>query len=215
VLFVTWLVVRDDNQFPRHEQDDKKAAPVIPVIANDGYVFAPIPGTGRWNLVPNGDFEEAAPKNWPPGWPPQVDPDNRGLGIFVRSTKHAFLGQASVQATPAKAFNNQGFAHITEYMAVVPQHRYVLSAFFHNEKISSGDLSLDLADVDFNVRVMAQPKTSGWHFAWKSFVPKTESVRVRLIRDGTVKSVELGYIDGVAVTPAADFVPPSSVGKQR
>ncbi|MBX3399277.1 MAG: serine/threonine protein kinase [Gemmataceae bacterium] len=192
---------------------EKAPMPPLPpaVVAERGFVLAPVPGTGRWDLVPNGDFEEDVPGH-PAGWPPQVPDDNRGLGVFRRSAAQAFQGRASAQAVPAKDIANTGFAHITDYLRVVPYRRYVLSAFFHTEALTSGELSLDLASVSFDVRVVAPPRVKGWQFRWCSFTPTQDRIRIRLVRDGKVRAGESGFIDGVAVTLADDFLPPESTG---
>lgn len=184
-------------------------------LAESGVVLSPLPGTGRWHLIPNGDFEEPAIEGWPPGWPPQLPDHNHGLGIFRRSTNRAFAGTASAQADLEKDFTNNGFAAITDPLPVVPGRRYVLSAFFDAERLSSGELRIDLAQVSFDVQLHAKPGVAGWQFIWKSFTPDVHQVRIRLVRAGTVQAREPGFIDCVGLTPAEDFVPPSSKDKQR
>lgn len=90
--------------------------------------------------------------------------------------------------------------------------RYVLSAFFDAECLSSGELWIDLAEVSFNVVVQAKPGTPGWQFVWKSFTPVVKQVRIRLVRAGTVKVREPAFIDCVRLTPFDDFVPPKQAG---
>ncbi len=177
------------------------------VIPESGVVLSPLPGTGHWQLVANGNFEEAAIDGWPPGWPPQLPDHNHGLGIFRRSTDRAFSGAASAQATSEKDFTNNGFAAITDPLPVVSGRRYVLSAFFDAERLSSGELRIDLAQVSFDVQLHAKLGVAGWQFIWKSFTPDVDQVRIRLVRAGTVQAVEPGFIDCVGLTPAEDFVP--------
>lgn len=74
--------------------------------------------------------------------------------------------------------------------------------------MTTGNLYLDLAQTGFNVIVMAKPG-HGWHFVWKEFTPNVGLIRVRLVRDGTVKGKSRGYVDCIGVTPAEKFAPPS------
>ncbi|MCX7701468.1 MAG: serine/threonine protein kinase, partial [Gemmataceae bacterium] len=69
---------------PRPHQDWQPASvaerPQLPAVTEGGVVLSPLPGTGSWQLVPNGDFEGPAIDGWPPGWPPQLPEQNHGLG---------------------------------------------------------------------------------------------------------------------------------------
>jgi serine/threonine protein kinase len=208
--FLLWFLT------PRPDRDGQPTPvaerPQPPAVPESGIVLSPLPGTGRWQLVPNGDFEEPAIEGWPPGWPPQLPERNHGLGIFRRSTDRAFSGAASAQAAPEKDFTNNGFAAITDPLPVVPGRRYVLSAFFDAKRLSSGELWIDLAEVSFNVVVQAKPGTPGWQFAWKKFTPETDHVRIRLVRAGMVRAGEPGFIDSVGLTPCDGFSPPKQAG---
>lgn len=175
-------------------------------------VFDPEPATGQWTAIPNGGFETG--EIWKYGWEIQVPPDNRGQGLFVASTEVVWSGTFAAKAEPLKDFSGPGFAHITPPTAVCvkPGEEYILSAFFHTGGINSGNLYLDFDawTQSPNLQVLSEIGVAGWQFVWGSFVPTTDIVRVRIVRDGEVPFGEFGYIDDVGVTLASDFIPPSA-----
>lgn len=171
-------------------------------------VFDPDPNTGHWLTVPNGGFETGDMT----GWSPQIPPNNNGYGVFVASSDVVLSGSYSAKTDPLLNFTGPGFANISDYIPVQANETYVLSGFFNAEGLTSGNLSLDLSDIGFNIRINAVIGSPGWHFVWGEFTPTIDYlVRVRLVRDTDVKLGEYGYIDEVGITPASEFVAPSTV----
>lgn len=174
--------------------------------ADAGMVLDPEAGTGTWLTVPNGGFETGDMSSWPP----QIPPNNAGKGLFVASSEQVWSGNFSSKADPLTNFTGAGFAHITDPTAitVTPGETYVLSAFFYTAGMTHGNLSMDLADVGFNIRINAT-LDEGWHFAWGEFTPTLNNVRVRILRDSDVRLGEFGFIDEIGITPLQDFRAPN------
>jgi len=66
--------------------------------------------------------------------------------------------------------------------------------------------------VSFDVVVRAKPGLPGWQFVRKGFAPDTEHIHIRLVQAGTVRPGPPAFIDGVWLSPAQEFLPPSSRG---
>jgi len=150
----------------------------------------------NWDLVPNGNFE-----NDPTNWPPQLLEQR---GRFVRSTDKAVDGMFSLKTIPGD--NGCGFAHITDEFPTIPGRGYVLSCFFYTQQMLHGNLYVDLAQT-LDVRVKATPGKEGWQFKHTTFVAVGESVRIRVVCDGPMRSTYVGYVDCVALTPVETFSP--------
>ena len=108
-------------------------------MATGGWYLGPfVPGTGSWNTVPNGSFE-----NGLSGWDLE-DPHNHG--VYIASNEMATDGLYSAKGVANATFPMYGFA-LRQYVSVVPGQEYVLSGFFN--RFYNGHLSLDLNDVAF------------------------------------------------------------------
>jgi hypothetical protein len=191
----------------------------------DGFVFDPLPGTGSFQLVPNGSFE-----NGLNGW----SAIGAG-GSFSASTQSAFLGSASARGQPTSDFFGAGFGIISDPIAVDAGKEYVLSGYFDTTFMSKGALYLDIAgDPD---HTWSKPTgnfvpfvigSALYHHEWVfcSYgltVPSdVHQLQVRLVYDGgqmldamghvvpgQVDDADFGFIDGVAVTRLGDFHQPS------
>lgn len=175
--------------------------------ARAGIVLNPAPGTGQYDLLPNGGFETGTMADWPD----QLPNGNAGLGEFVASTAMPFAGNFSAQAVPTVSFSGPGFAEITDPLPVTVGETYVLSAFFNTSDLTSGNLYVDTAGWGVNLQILPQTGLSGWQFLWADFTAPISTARFRLVRDGAVETGQYGYIDDVALTPVQDFVAPSAV----
>lgn len=153
--------------------------------------------TQLWHLTPNGNFE-AEPTNWDKQLPDQ-------LNYFTRSTTTCYDGLFSMKTNITA--HHTGFANISEPLPVTPGKNYTLSAYFHTQHFPAGNLYLDLADTHNSFKLRARPSTAHWHFKYATFTAQAESIRIRLVCDGPIKSTYIGYIDCVALTPTEEFVP--------
>jgi hypothetical protein len=195
----------------------------VPGLAAGGFVFNPVSGTGAFNLIPNGSFE-----NRLSGWGP-----TGGLGNFGHASSEAYLGTYSARGQPASAFCGAGFALVSDAVALNQGTTYVLSAFILTENMSKGALYLDIAQnpahdwappagnfVPFVIGSTFYGKD--WAFVWQEITPPTSgNFNVRIVYDGgqkydpgcisvcdTVNPSNDVFIDGVAITPKASFLKP-------
>ncbi|MBM3998903.1 MAG: hypothetical protein FJ297_05065, partial [Planctomycetes bacterium] len=189
-----WAWTQSNEKATAVTDDATPKANMLPVTTGDR--------PAHWQLVGSGDFESGMA-----GWPAQDPNDPRDKGLFEQSTEKSFDGRCSACSIPIADFASEGFACISDEHPLVVGQKYVLSAAFETSRMTVGNLSLDLSDSGFNVRINSLPNIKGWQFLWAEFVPNAPSIRVRLIRDGQLRRGERGFIDCVAITPASEFVP--------
>lgn len=161
------------------------------------------PGSGAFNLVPNGDFESGLA-----GWS-QL---SFGKGQFLASSQ-AYAGSGSAQSSPFFSFSGPGFALQSSPVAVTPGQSYVLSGFINTASIQAAQTYIDLSDASFDINLGLGELAIGladWQFVYGSFVPTTSSVRVRLVRDLNVTAGDAVLFDNIAITPAGNFALPVS-----
>jgi hypothetical protein len=166
-------------------------------------IYDPVPGTGSYDVLPNGDFETGDKTNWDNVWPTR--------GVFVTSNEEAFDGTYSAK-TETYTTSGDGYALIQYNVSVSEGQDFVLSGFFHTEGLSQGNFYLDMDDAAFEIHVLAT-LGQGWHFVWETIsIPMgVNSVNVRLVRSSDRSPTDRGYIDEVALTPAGNFEAPSPV----
>ncbi len=163
-----------------------------------------VEGSGNWNTVDNGGFEDGLS-----GW---TNYAWAGTGEFQVTPDYAAFGNYSAAAIPAYDFTGYGFC-LKRQITVEPDTDYILSGFFYTGNLSSDAFYLDLDDVSFEEHVLAPVGVDNWQFVYAPFhTPEwVTQVTVRLVRDGDVKKDEIGYIDEVAITPLSEFKAPAPV----
>lgn len=166
-------------------------------------IFGPFSNVGSYTVIPNGGFELGNMS----GYSDIIS----SRGVFRVSSQSPFAGSFSARSETAANFNGFGYGELSNSIAVTPGQRYVLSAFFYPGNITSGTLYIDLNDASFDVQPTATIGIDQWQFAYEYFVPTVSTVNVRLVRDGLVQVGQFGFIDQVAITPAANFAPALAV----
>jgi hypothetical protein len=188
-------------------------------------VYNPMPGTGTWTLLPNGDFEIPGAGGSPSGWTPW---ETQPRGTFQTSSTVSYSGTYSARATATTSFGPPdvvGYSNATAGIRIQANKEYVLSGFFNTEHFHFGDIYLDLGDLgahtlDFNMG--ATNSTPGWQFVYQQFTLPTNTdntdpfwtdlIRVRTVQDEYgIPGANYGYIDLVALTPADQFVAPTPI----
>ena len=163
------------------------------------YVMDPVPGTGSFDVLPNGGFETGALL---PEWLISFTP----WGSFSVTSEQAFAGSYSAVTVPNQNFGIGGYMTISQLnIPISSGQTYVFSAFFNTEAASA---TAHLAvDMDGPIGVGALPQT-GWHFAYDTWTASGNELDVRAFLDGTVLSTDRGYVDQIALTPIGEFSPP-------
>ncbi len=189
--------------------------------ANGGtnIVVNPLPGTGNFDLVPNGGFETGTMA----GWSPDASPAQQ-LGDFVVSD-FAYEGNfsAATQSNLPSQPSGAGYAYKDMATGLTPGATYVLSGCMNQGSLATGDLRLDLwtptatnysyAPVPgIGVLSPAATNPANWIFCYQSFVANASTLTVRMVYDTYFQNTSgVGYIDDVAITPISQFVPPQDV----
>jgi len=135
--------------------------------------------------------------------------------VFRASSEMALAGNYAAECIPVKDGAGPGFGSGRD-VSVLPGETYVLSAFFFTSNLR-GHLYVDLGDGQFEPvkdNLDAVRGTAGvdrWQFVYARFTAPqgVTHVKVRLSYDATFRVGEVGYIDDVAVTPAASFRAPT------
>ena len=165
-------------------------------------------GSGNWNLLPNGGFEQGDTSSWVSSWASH-------LGIIQVTSSYAYSGAYSASLIPKISFEGAGFS-LGHPVSVTGGSSYVLSGFFNTSLMTSGQLYLDLNDIAGDISVGSPELELGvdeWQFVWgvTTIPANINTVSVRMVRDGVTVAGEEAFIDEVALTPLADFIPPSQV----
>lgn len=182
------------------------SAVIISTFVRAEVIVGPfVQAVGNWTLVPNEDLKSGVVTNWHDGC--------SNLGVF-RPTKDGFLESLIVQGG-----EGCGFA-LYQDVPVVPGEHYVLSGFLYSRSVT-GNLYLDLGDVSwephnveargvFHHGIGATALVPEWQFVWETFTvpPDVTTIRVRVVQDNYFPLGDHGYADQIAVTRAAEFVPP-------
>lgn len=163
------------------------------------YVFQPSPDSGSYDLISGGDL-----------WEEDLWLPFGAGGQFVRSVENNF-GDAgySVNTQTTEPGNGSGYSLIrNSQLELEPDTDYVISAFFHTSFLSTGGLCVELANVS-GTSLESPIATVGWHFGYRVFNSGSNtSVTFQVVRDGQRSMDDGGFVDKVAITRLADFVPP-------
>jgi hypothetical protein len=178
------------------------------ISANAAEIFVadPLPGTGSYNLVTNGNFNAGIG-----GWSRIA---TEPYGTMAWSNTEGFNGIGSITSTPTVPRSGPGFAYQQQVTGLIPNQTYILSGAFKVDDINTGNLYIDMTDAvggDTGYRPELGLKPQGWFFTYNSFTPNGTTANVRIIRDTYGNDLQAGgYVDEIAVTPFASFVAPTS-----
>ncbi|NUM33601.1 MAG: hypothetical protein HUU50_03615 [Candidatus Brocadiae bacterium] len=178
---------------------------VLCLIVTSETIVGPFnPSSGSWNAIYNGGFENSFN-----GW----GNPTASRGIFSASTDYAYIGSYAAKSIANESFNGPGYC-ATQTISVTGGQQYILSAFFHQGSLTTGQLYIDMNDVPFDTHIGISGSSTlqtQWQFVWTIVnVPVgVSSITFRMVRDGLVYTGEYGYIDEVAFTPNALFTAPS------
>jgi hypothetical protein len=157
--------------------------------------------TGSWQIIAGGDFETGVlPASW--------IADGSAVGTFTLVQSPVYAGAWSLRGTP-NSISTAGYSIGPFGIPVTPDNRYVLSGFLLAS--ATDTLYLDLHDEPFDPNVAWVPGVPGWQFvsAVVTIPSGVTSVRVRVVHDATLDPSRSVYADEVALTPEAEFVPPT------
>jgi hypothetical protein len=176
-------------------------------------------GTETVSLAPNGDFEggrgylNCFPDNW------TVRSGDSWVSNSSAAPVTTFASDSnSVVVWPAES-NLQYIGYSAGSISLTANTEYVLSAYLWYG-MTGGKISLDLTDAQFDDgtgRVSVTPSTPGATtgvFTYQYFNTATTGTNVipRVLIEGANGLGSFGaVVDNIAITPAADFVAPSSV----
>ena len=152
-----------------------------------------------WTLVPDGDFETDTVD-----WVLVMG----GSGAFARVSTPVVAGSYSLKLQPSTV-TALGYSAAVD-VAVTPGQDYVLSGFLQMSQIPAGqNFYLDLDDATFDANLTATRGLPGWQFTYETVaIPQGVSlVTVRVVHDGFLTPVTMGFADEVAFTPATMFKP--------
>lgn len=175
-------------------------------VATAGWLPGPfVPGSGSYTLVPGGDFESGS-SEW--------ILEGSYYGSWAISLDYALSGSHAAKGTAGRSSNYYGFAWDNRDVPVAGGQTYVVSAFFYRLQAEDYWLYVDLDDVSWDIHNQSR-STHGdeWQFRWSEVTvpPDVSFVTVRLVMDSNLDPGDIGYVDDVAITPIAEFVPPESL----
>jgi hypothetical protein len=174
------------------------------------------PGSGRWTTVSNGGLE-SAPKALPVISTYTLTGDWHlfnsigSSGTAAYSTEAAYQGQTGVRIQPTSTYTGPGIAlTLGQLVPVQAGKPYVLSGFIRrlNPQGSKSAILLDLWGVPGEILIYSEA-VPGWQFVYGTFTPSGPTVGIRATNGGPTGPSDAWDVDELAITPAADFVPPT------
>ena len=175
-----------------------------------------VPGSGRWNIVRDGDFE-TGPREIPfsPGWTGEdklTFPNPNGKsGTAQISSEAACYGGYGAEIRPG-TFKGAGVAiTYNGIYCLKPGREYILSGFIkrpHSDN-SRAHVYFDLWLQRNPLLVSSTNLTTEWQFVYGAFTASNDPVTARATIDSEVAETDVSYFDELAITPIEDFVPPT------
>ena len=201
-----------------------KISPLALLLASGGWVahanaiVGPFnPGTGSWNVLPQGDFE-FGPQAIRSSSNYQLRGDlfllvAAGSGTASTSPVAAQVGSLGAVIQPG-TFTGSGIALSYDgRIPVNPGDQYVLSAFIRRPTPdgSAAHIYIDNGNNPGDHQTFTLPNTSQWQFVWDVYTMPAGGTGItpRVVLDFNVNPNDVVYVDQFAYTPLSQFQPPS------